>query len=102
MDRSRVEEAVLQVGDTPMPRWDFAPGADHPLAPLSLPARYPESHSSEWGFFRTRKLPQEADQAGQFATGKPLVELHSGMATATVPACAQRHPGHRGTPTRYF
>ena len=42
------------------------------------------------------KLPQQADQRGQLATGQPLAELHPGIATATVPASAQRHPGHPG------
>ena len=42
------------------------------------------------------KLPQQADQRGQLATGQPLAELHTGIATATVPAFAQRHPGHPG------
>ena len=42
------------------------------------------------------KLPQQSGQCRQLGTGHQPAELNPGVTAATVPASAQRHPGHPG------
>ncbi len=66
----------------------------HSLIPLSLPVRHSDVRSRGRSCLRPGKLPQQADQRGQLATGNSLAELHPSIAAAAVPALAQRHPRH--------
>ncbi len=42
------------------------------------------------------KLPQQPDQRRQLGAGHQPAELNPGVTAATLPASAQRHPGHPG------